>query len=77
MLAARGLLLAITDEGATTYLVAKDSFFAALGQGELLGVGVPVWITAGAVRRRRGRCCVAPASASACTRSAATRTRPR
>ena len=58
MLAARGLLLAVTDEGATTYLVAKDSFFARLGQGELLGVGVPAWITlvlfvGGAVLLRR------------------------
>jgi ribose/xylose/arabinose/galactoside ABC-type transport system permease subunit len=58
MLAARGILLAITDEGADTYLVGKDSFFATLGQAELLGVATPVWITAvlcaaGAVLLRR------------------------
>jgi ribose transport system permease protein len=44
MLGARGILLAITNEGSTTYLVDKDSFFATLGQGSLLGIGVPVWI---------------------------------
>ena len=60
MLAARGLLLAVTDEGATTYLVAEDSVLARLGQGTLLGLGVPAWITlalfvAGAVLLRRTR----------------------
>ncbi|MGW7491169.1 ABC transporter permease [Streptomyces sp. NPDC054786] len=60
MLAARGLLLAVTDEGATTYLVAKGSFFARLGQGTFLGLGIPAWITcvlfaAGAVLLRRTR----------------------
>ncbi|MET7288451.1 ABC transporter permease [Streptomyces sp. NPDC005573] len=60
MLAARGLMLALTDEGADTYLVAKGSFFATLGQGKLLGIGTPVWITAvlfaaGAVLLRRTR----------------------
>jgi len=60
MLGARGILLAITDEGSKTYLVDKDSFFATLGQGSLLGIGVPVWITAalfvlGAVVLRRTR----------------------
>ncbi|MFJ2509700.1 ABC transporter permease [Streptomyces griseoviridis] len=60
MLGARGLLLALTDEGSRTYLVDKESFFATLGQGTLLGVGVPVWITlalfaAGAVALRRTR----------------------
>ncbi|MFD8912722.1 ABC transporter permease [Streptomyces sp. NPDC059575] len=58
MLAARGIMLAITDEGADTYLVAKGSFFATLGQSKLLGVATPVWITAvlylaGAVLLRR------------------------
>ncbi|MFD8677024.1 ABC transporter permease [Streptomyces seoulensis] len=46
MLAARGLMLAITDEGADTFLVNPDSVFASLGQGKLLGIGTPVWITA-------------------------------
>ncbi|MEU6815594.1 ABC transporter permease [Streptomyces sp. NPDC046860] len=46
MLAARGLMLAITDEGADTFLVDPDSAFASLGQGKLLGIGTPVWITA-------------------------------
>ncbi|MFE3251933.1 ABC transporter permease [Streptomyces sp. NPDC059209] len=60
MLAARGILLAITDEGSNTYLVDEKSFFASLGQEKLLGVGVPVWITAalfvaGAVMLRRSR----------------------
>ncbi|MGW7265989.1 ABC transporter permease [Streptomyces sp. NPDC054842] len=45
MLGARGILLAVTDEGSTTYRVDSDSFFATLGQGSLLGIGVPVWIT--------------------------------
>ncbi|MDX3853475.1 ABC transporter permease [Streptomyces sp. AK02-01A] len=44
LLAARGLLLAVTDEGATTYLVPKDSAFAALGQGSVGGFGHPVLI---------------------------------
>ncbi|MGW4913571.1 ABC transporter permease [Streptomyces sp. NPDC004270] len=60
MLGARGILLAITDEGSKTYLVDKDSFFATLGQGSLGGIGVPVWITVtlfvlGAVVLRRTR----------------------
>ncbi|MFE0105308.1 ABC transporter permease [Streptomyces sp. NPDC059009] len=61
MLAARGLMLNITDEGATTYLIGKNSVLSRqLGQGELLGIGVPVWITValfvlGAVVLRRTR----------------------
>ncbi|MBT2388517.1 ABC transporter permease [Streptomyces sp. ISL-1] len=60
MLAARGILLSITDEGSTTYLVDEKSFFARLGQDKLLGVGVPVWITValfvlGAIVLRRSR----------------------
>nr|WP_236719258.1 ABC transporter permease [Wenjunlia vitaminophila] len=60
MLAARGVMLNITDEGATTYLVDKNSLFIRLGQDELLGIGIPVWITvvlfvAGAVVLRRTR----------------------
>ncbi|MEV1242987.1 ABC transporter permease [Nonomuraea sp. NPDC049750] len=45
LLGVRGLMLAISDEGATTYLV-KNPAFAALGQGELLGLTYPVYITA-------------------------------
>ncbi|MDQ0847077.1 ABC transporter permease [Streptomyces sp. V1I6] len=44
LLGARGLLLAITDEGATTYLVPKDSAFAELGQGGVWGFGHPILI---------------------------------
>ncbi|MCT2590304.1 ABC transporter permease [Streptomyces sp. N2-109] len=44
LLGARGLLLAITDEGATTYLVPKDSAFATLGQGSIWGFGYPILI---------------------------------
>jgi galactofuranose transport system permease protein len=45
LLGVRGLMLAISDEGATTYLV-KDRSFAALGQGEIIGLSYPVYITA-------------------------------
>lgn len=44
LLAARGILLALTDEGATTYLVPKGSAFAELGQGSIWGFGHPVLI---------------------------------
>ncbi|MGW9387230.1 ABC transporter permease [Streptomyces globisporus] len=44
LLAARGMLLAFTDEGATTYLVPKDSAFAELGQGSVWGFGYPILI---------------------------------
>ncbi|WP_299539277.1 ABC transporter permease [uncultured Streptomyces sp.] len=44
LLGARGLLLSITDEGATTYLVPKDSAFAELGQGSVWGFGYPILI---------------------------------
>ncbi|GAA3153252.1 ABC transporter permease [Planomonospora alba] len=40
LLGARGLMLSLTDEGATTYLV-EDEAFAAIGQGTLAGVGHP------------------------------------
>lgn len=43
LLGARGLMLAISDEGATTYLV-EDAAFAALGQGSFLGLTYPVYI---------------------------------
>ncbi|WP_406099179.1 ABC transporter permease [Streptomyces sp. NBC_01013] len=44
LLGARGLLLAFTDEGATTYLVPKGSAFADLGQGSVWGFGYPILI---------------------------------
>ncbi|WP_433444257.1 ABC transporter permease [Nonomuraea sp. CA-141351] len=44
LLGVRGLMLAISNEGATTYLV-KDRAFATLGQGEILGLSYPVYIT--------------------------------
>ncbi|MFI6291503.1 ABC transporter permease [Nonomuraea sp. NPDC050790] len=44
LLGVRGLMLAISDEGATTYLV-SDPAFAALGQGGLLGLTWPVYVT--------------------------------
>jgi ribose transport system permease protein len=47
MLFARGLLLAITHEGATTYRIGDGAAFLDLGRGTWLGVGHPVWITLG------------------------------
>ncbi|WUD70990.1 ABC transporter permease [Streptomyces sp. NBC_00510] len=44
LLAARGLLLAVTDEGADTYLVPHGSAFAELGQGTVAGFGHPVLV---------------------------------
>ncbi|MFI6938154.1 ABC transporter permease [Streptomyces sp. NPDC050418] len=60
MLLARGILLAITDEGATTYLVGETSFLATLGEDSLFGVSLLVWITAllfvlGGLMLRRSR----------------------
>ncbi len=58
LLAARGLLLLITDSGRTTYDVPAGSAFRQLAQGSLLGLPHPVWIVAvlyaaGAVALRR------------------------
>ncbi|MFT7840296.1 ABC transporter permease [Saccharothrix sp. BKS2] len=58
LLFARGLLLAITSEGATTYRIADDSAFLELGRGTLLGFGYPVFVAlalcvAGGVLLRR------------------------
>ncbi|GLW66870.1 sugar ABC transporter permease [Actinomadura rubrobrunea] len=44
LLGVRGLMLAVSDEGATTYLV-EDRAFASLGQDGPFGVTWPVWIT--------------------------------
>jgi ribose transport system permease protein len=48
LLGARGLLLAITHEGADTFLVPRGSAFAKLGQGTLAGFGYPVYIVVAA-----------------------------
>jgi ribose/xylose/arabinose/galactoside ABC-type transport system permease subunit len=45
LLAARGLLLSISDEGARTYLIPHASALAHLGQGKALGLGYPVYLT--------------------------------
>jgi len=60
LLFARGLLLAITDEGSTTYRVPSDSAFIELGRGTIGGFGYPVFIAVvlcviGAVVLRRTR----------------------
>nr|WP_240970040.1 ABC transporter permease [Actinacidiphila epipremni] len=44
LLGARGLLLALTHEGATTYLVPRGSAFHELGAGTVWGFGYPVLI---------------------------------
>ncbi len=44
LLGARGLLLAITDEGSTTRIMPRDAWLTELGQGTFLGLGLPVWI---------------------------------
>jgi galactofuranose transport system permease protein len=44
LLFARGLLLALSDEGSTTYKVPADSAFRSLAQAKLLGVGMSFWI---------------------------------
>ena len=46
LLFARGLLLVITDEGATTYKIAADSAFVELGRGTVFGFGYPIFIAA-------------------------------
>ena len=60
LLFARGLLLAITDEGANTYKIDGDSAFVELGRGTVFGFGYPIFIAAalcvlgGAVLNRTG-----------------------
>ncbi|MDX8051546.1 ABC transporter permease [Lentzea sp. BCCO 10_0798] len=46
LLFARGLLLAITDEGANTYQIPGDSAFVELGRGTVFGFGYPIFIAA-------------------------------
>jgi ribose/xylose/arabinose/galactoside ABC-type transport system permease subunit len=60
LLGARGLLLAVTDEGARTYLVPRDSVLLDVGRGTLFGLGWPVYVAvllcvAGAVLLQRSR----------------------
>ncbi|WP_328613955.1 ABC transporter permease [Amycolatopsis sp. NBC_00355] len=45
LLFARGLLLAITSEGATTFKIESGSAILWLGQGTIFGIGVPVYLT--------------------------------
>jgi ribose/xylose/arabinose/galactoside ABC-type transport system permease subunit len=44
LLFARGLLLSLTHEGATTYTIGGNAVFARMGQGTLWGIGYPVFI---------------------------------
>ncbi|NUT99835.1 MAG: ABC transporter permease [Saccharothrix sp.] len=44
LLFARGLMLAITSEGSTTFRIDDDSAFLELGRGTVLGFGYPVFI---------------------------------
>jgi ribose transport system permease protein len=46
LLFARGLLLVITDEGATTYQIPPDSAFVELGRGTVFGFGYPIFVAA-------------------------------
>jgi galactofuranose transport system permease protein len=60
LLGARGLLLAVTDEGSQTYLVPPGSPLLDLGRGTLFGVGYPVYVAValcvlGAVLLQRSR----------------------
>lgn len=44
LLFARGLLLALTQEGSETYKVPAEAAFLQLSRGSFLGLGYPVWI---------------------------------
>jgi ribose transport system permease protein len=44
LLFARGLLLAITHEGSTTYKITGNAAFLQIGRGTFLGIGYPVYI---------------------------------
>jgi galactofuranose transport system permease protein len=48
LLGARGVLLAITHQGADTFLVPRGSAFAQLGQSTFAGFGYPVYIAVAA-----------------------------
>lgn len=47
LLGARGLLLAITDEGSVTRIMPADSALVRISQGSVLGLGWPVWMVVG------------------------------
>ncbi len=47
LLFARGLAFAVSDEGNETYLIEPGTALLALGQGRVLGVGVPVLLALG------------------------------
>ncbi len=47
LLFARGLLLSITNQGATTRIIPESSSFPTMGQGSVWGVGYPVFIAVG------------------------------
>ncbi len=44
LLGVRGLVLTLTNEGADTPTIERGSSFRGLGQNELLGIQLPVWI---------------------------------
>jgi ribose transport system permease protein len=44
LLGVRGLVLTLTDEGADTPTIERGSAFTSLGQDEVLGLPLPVWI---------------------------------
>jgi len=44
LLGVRGLVLTLTDEGADVPTIERGSAFTSLGQGEVLGLQLPVWI---------------------------------
>ena len=52
LLFARGLAFKVSDNGNTTHLIDEGRWMTNLGQERLLGIGVPVWIALGVVRRR-------------------------
>lgn len=44
LLFARGLAFKVSDNGNVTHLIPSDTWIINLGQGRLLGVGIPAWI---------------------------------
>ena len=54
LLFARGLAFKVSDNGNTTYLIDSGRWIRHLGQGRIIGIGVPVWIALVVVRGRNG-----------------------